>query len=45
MTHNNENKDKINPNSRTNPKDYSKAKINSSKLKGDLFKEFRDWSQ
>jgi sulfite reductase beta subunit-like hemoprotein len=37
----------INPNFRTNPKDYSKveiAKINSNELRGNLFKEFRDYS-
>jgi sulfite reductase (NADPH) hemoprotein beta-component len=37
----------INPNFRTNPKDYSKveiAKINSSELRGNLFNEFRDYS-
>ena len=38
---------KINPNFRTNPEDYSKveiAKINSSELRGDLFRELRDYS-
>ncbi len=37
----------INPNFKTNPKDYSKveiAKINSSELRGNLFNEFRDYS-
>jgi sulfite reductase beta subunit-like hemoprotein len=37
----------INPNFRTNPKDYSKveiAKINSNELRGNLFEEFRDYS-
>ena len=40
-------KDKINPNFRTNPKDYSKvenAKISSNELRGGLFNEFRDYS-
>ena len=39
--------DKINPNFRTNPKDYSKveiAKINSDELRANLFNEFRDYS-
>jgi len=47
MTYNNENKDNINPNFRTNPKDYSKvemAKISSNELGGSLFNEFRDYS-
>jgi hypothetical protein len=38
---------KINPDFRTNPKDYSKveiAKINSGELRGGLFNEFRDYS-
>ena len=37
----------VNPNFRTNPKDYSKveiAKINSDELRGNLFNEFRDYS-
>ena len=37
----------INPNFRTDPSDYSKveiAKINSRKLRGNLFNEFRDYS-
>ena len=37
--------DNINPNFRTDPKDYSKveiAKINSNELRGNLFNEFRD---
>jgi sulfite reductase beta subunit-like hemoprotein len=37
----------INPNFRTNSKDYSKveiAKINSNELRGNLFNEFRDYS-
>ena len=39
--------DKINPNFRTNPKDYSKveiAKINSDELRANLFNEFRAYS-
>jgi sulfite reductase beta subunit-like hemoprotein len=39
--------DNINPNFRTNPKDYSKveiAKINSDELRANLFNEFRDYS-
>jgi sulfite reductase beta subunit-like hemoprotein len=47
MTYNNENRNKINPNFRTIPKDYSKveiAKINSNELRGGLFNEFRDYS-
>jgi hypothetical protein len=38
---------KINPDIRTNPKDYSRveiAKINSGELRGGLFNEFRDYS-
>jgi len=41
------NNNNINPNFKTNPKDYSKveiAKINSSELRGNLFNEFRDYS-
>ena len=37
--------DKIIPNFRTDPKDYSKveiAKINSNELRDNLFNEFRD---
>ena len=37
----------VNPNFRTNPRDYSKveiAKINSSEIRGNLFNEFRDYS-
>ena len=37
----------INPNFRTNPSDYSKveiAKINSRRLRGNLFSEFRDYT-
>jgi sulfite reductase beta subunit-like hemoprotein len=47
MHDNNENNKKINPDFRTNPKDYSKveiAKINSGELRGGLFNEFRDYS-
>ena len=47
MHDNNENSKKINPDFRTNPKDYSKveiAKINSGELRGGLFNEFRDYS-
>jgi hypothetical protein len=38
-------KGSINPNFRTDPKDYSKVefvKINSNGLRGNLYKEFRD---
>jgi sulfite reductase (NADPH) hemoprotein beta-component len=47
MHENIENNKKINPNFRTNPKDYSKveiAKINSSELRGGLIGDFRDYS-
>ena len=47
MHDNRESNKKINPNFRTNPKDYSKveiAKINSSELRGGLIDEFRDYS-
>ena len=47
MHENIENNKKINPNFRTNPKDYSKveiAKINSSELRGGLIGDFGDYS-
>jgi sulfite reductase beta subunit-like hemoprotein len=47
MHDNSENNRKINPDFRTNPKDYSKvevAKINSSELRGSLSNAFRDYS-
>ena len=47
MRDNSENNKKLNPDFRTNPKDYSKveiAKINSNELRGSLFSEFRDQS-
>lgn len=47
MHNNNKYDKKINPNFRTNPKDYSKveiAKISSNELRGNLFSEFREYS-
>lgn len=47
MHDNNKYDKKINPNFRTNPKDYSKveiAKISSNELRGNLFSELREYS-